>query len=81
MALNNQWLKKQEREDQRFAMLATIIANAFRDPRAKQTPFVIEDFMPRQVSEEQPQLKPKQSPEEMMMVIQALHSATKKRQK
>lgn len=37
----------EERADLRMATLAALIANIYRDPKQKSTPFEIEDFMPK----------------------------------
>ncbi len=39
------WRKKERRKSERFAMLASLIANVNRDPRKRPQAFTIDDFI------------------------------------
>ena len=45
-ALLQRFLDQQEREAQRFGLLATLYANAHRDSKTRAQPFAIDDFTP-----------------------------------
>ncbi len=70
-ALAEQYKQEQERKDFRIAMICTLIANAFRNP--KRAPFKVEDFMPRE--------KAQKSPDEILAAVKALQRRFKKRSK
>ena len=40
-------LAREERQDRRFSLLATLYANAHRDEKRRPMPYTIEDFLPR----------------------------------
>ena len=45
--LQDAYIEREKKEDQRFAMLAMVIANANRNPKTKKSAYKIEDFMPK----------------------------------
>lgn len=70
-ALAEQYKQEQERQDFRIAMICTLIANTFRDP--KKAALRIEDFMPK--------VKVQKSPDEMLAAVKSLQRRLKKREK
>lgn len=45
--MSHRYELQQEREDRRFALIATILANANRNPKRRARPFRLDDFVPR----------------------------------
>lgn len=39
---------REKRDDARFALLCSVVANCHRDPKTKRQPYRVEDFMPRE---------------------------------
>lgn len=44
------WEQEQERRDYRAGMIASTIANGYRDTKKKREPFTPQDFMPERVA-------------------------------
>lgn len=64
------WKEKQRREDRRFALVACVIANCFRDP--KSSALKIEDFMPSYEAEAP---KRRMSDKEMLEMVKLANAA------
>ena len=56
----------EERADLRSAIIASVIANANRDPKVQRQPFTVEDFMPQFDGERE---KHRQTPEEQIAIL------------
>ena len=57
---------QQEREDRRFALIATILANANRNPKKRARAFRLDDFMPKKAGR-----VARQTPEQQRAVLAA----------
>lgn len=62
----------ERRADLRMAVLASLIANANRDPDKKREPFSPADFMLRFEAEPQPQPEQRQTWQQQKAIMQAL---------
>lgn len=61
------------RHDQLTAMLAAVVANTARDPKARPRPFEARDFLPWDVAD-----RPDQTMEEQMEIFRALAEASRR---
>lgn len=52
--LHRKWLERCDREDRRWGVLYTILANAHRDTEAQKTPFELSDFFRPVVGKSEP---------------------------
>ena len=43
--------EQQKREDARFALVCSVLAEINRDPKSRKTPYRVEDFMPHKKTE------------------------------
>lgn len=59
-----------------IAQLAALMANIHRDEKKKPDLFTLQDFMPRFKGEpeKEPETKPAQTPEQMLMIVRALNA-------
>jgi len=69
----DRWKVDQERLDFRSAIVASTIANAFRDSKKKKEPFTVDDFMPTRA-----QKKKTQSVDDAKAAVKMLHETFSK---
>lgn len=67
------YLKEQERQDYRAALICSVLAEINRDPEKKSTPFSPWDFMPKPAEEEEKPIK-RQSWEEILAAIEDMNA-------
>ena len=60
-----------QREDRRFALIASILANANRDRKKRRRPFKIDDFMPK------PGGRARQTPQEQAAILRSAVMASR----
>ena len=65
----------EERADLRAAIVASVIANANRDPRGHPQAFTVEDFMPKFDAEP----RPAQTPDEQIAILKMIGAAQEQR--
>lgn len=68
-AIYEGWKVREERADRRIARLCSLIANVNRNPKKRSKAFVEEDFIPKVKT------KKKQTNEDMMSMVLAMHKA------
>lgn len=61
----------EERADLRAGIVASVVANTARDPKAQRDPFTPQEFMPKFESKEAPE----QTPEQMLSIVEMLNAA------